>query len=94
MADAVGGAQRDDEDDEGADVPEEFLDSIMSSLMKDPVRLPSCGKLVDRTTVLHILLNDQIDPFTRAPLKQEQLIEEPELKVLRWRSLVSRLSLC
>ena len=33
------------------DAPEEFLDPIMSTIMKDPVILPSSLKVVDRTTI-------------------------------------------
>ncbi len=38
-------------------VPEEFLDPIMASLMTDPVRLPS-GHIMDRSVILRHLLND------------------------------------
>lgn len=34
-----------------ADVPDEFLDPIMSTLMTDPVILPSSRTVVDRTTI-------------------------------------------
>lgn len=46
------------DDDESLvnDAPEEFLDPIMGSLMKDPVLLPTSGNIVDRTTIArHIL---------------------------------------
>jgi len=39
-----------------ANVPEDFLDPIMGELMRDPVVLPSSGKIVDRSTIArHIL---------------------------------------
>lgn len=34
-----------------ANAPEEFLDPIMSTLMRDPVLLPSSRTTVDRTTI-------------------------------------------
>lgn len=34
-----------------AEAPEEFLDPIMSTLMTDPVMLPSSKQIVDRTTI-------------------------------------------
>lgn len=38
------------------EAPEEYLDPIMGSLMVDPVRLPSSGQIVDRSTIArHIL---------------------------------------
>jgi ubiquitin conjugation factor E4 A len=63
-----------------ADAPDEFLDPIMSHLMKDPVRLPNSGQIVDRTTIARHILSDQNDPFTRAPLTLDMVIPEIELK--------------
>ena len=38
------------------DVPDDFIDPIMGDLMRDPVILPSSGKIVDRSTIArHIL---------------------------------------
>ena len=61
------------------DVPEEFLDAIMSTLMIDPVILPS-KYIVDRSTIARHLLSDQTDPFTRLPLSMEMVTEATELK--------------
>jgi ubiquitin conjugation factor E4 B len=33
------------------DAPEEFLDTLMSTLMKDPVELPSSKNIVDYMTI-------------------------------------------
>ena len=38
------------------DIPEEFLDPIMSTLMSDPVILPNSRKVVDRATITRHLL--------------------------------------
>ena len=44
------------EDEATEDAPEEFLDALLSTLMKDPVMLPSSKKVVDRSTISrHIL---------------------------------------
>ena len=48
--------------------PEEFMDSLMWFLMSDPVKLPSSGCVVDRSTIKQHLLNDPNDPFNREPL--------------------------
>lgn len=45
--------------------PDEFLDPILSILMKDPVILPSSKVVVDRSTISRHLLSDQSDPFNR-----------------------------
>lgn len=40
---------------ESGDVPEEFLDPVMSTVMEDPVLLPTSGMVMDRTHVLRHL---------------------------------------
>ena len=62
-----------------ADAPEEFLDEILSTFMKDPVWLPS-GHVVDRSTITQHLLNDPMDPFNRKPLSIEEVKPATELK--------------
>lgn len=53
---------------------------IGCDLMRDPVRLPTSGKICDRNNMKRTLLNGEIDPFNRAPLKLEELIDEVDLK--------------
>lgn len=48
--------------------------------MKDPVLLPGSGNIVDRINIKKHLLIDERDPFTRAPLKYIELVEETELR--------------
>jgi ubiquitin conjugation factor E4 A len=60
--------------------PDEFLDPILSTLMKDPVILPSSKICVDRATISRHLLSDQSDPFNRAPLTMDQVVPDTELK--------------
>lgn len=62
------------------DIPEPFLDPIMSTLMADPVLLPSSRMVVDRSTIARHLLSDQTDPFNRSPLSMEDIIPEIDLK--------------
>ena len=38
--------------------PEEYLDPLLMTLMRDPVRLPTSGNIVDRSTIAQHLLND------------------------------------
>ena len=47
--------------------------------MVDPVRLPS-GTVLDRGTILQHLLTDNRDPFSRQPMSEDDLVEEPELR--------------
>ncbi|CAO2820573.1 unnamed protein product [Amaranthus hypochondriacus] len=62
------------------DIPDEFLDPIQYTLMKDPVILPSSKVTVDRSVILRHLLSDSTDPFNRSPLNPDMLIPDYELK--------------
>jgi len=62
------------------DIPDEFLDPIQYTLMKDPVILPSSRMSVDRAVIQRHLLSDNTDPFNRSHLTQEMLIPDVELK--------------
>ena len=65
------------------DAPEEFLDTLMSTLMKDPVELPTSKNVVDYMTISKLalvlmidiiekhLMNEPKDPFNRDPLTLE-----------------------
>ncbi|XP_014904004.1 ubiquitin conjugation factor E4 A [Poecilia latipinna] len=68
------------EEETYADAPDEFLDPIMSTLMLDPVLLPSSNVTVDRSTIARHLLSDQTDPFNRSPLTMDQIKPNVELK--------------
>lgn len=54
--------------------------------MREPVYLPTSGKICDKSTMKRILLNDEHDPFNRAPLKIEELVDDLQLKarIERW----------
>ena len=75
-----------DEEEMLGEVPDEFMDPLMCTIMKDPVTLPTSGYVVDRSTINQHLLNDESDPFTRAPLTVDQLVPNEELKarILSW----------
>lgn len=51
------------------EVPDEFLDPLMFTVMEDPVILPSSKISIDRSTIKAHLLSDATDPFNRVPLK-------------------------
>lgn len=74
------GKQQKEDEELFADAPEEFLDAIMGTLMKDPIILPSSRNIVDRSTIARHLLSDQNDPFNRAPLTLDMVIPHTELK--------------
>ncbi|KOS44658.1 hypothetical protein ACN38_g4447 [Penicillium nordicum] len=67
------------EEDMG-EIPEEFLDPLMYSLMDDPVILPGSRISIDRATIRSHLLSDPHDPFNRVPLKMEDVVADTDLK--------------
>lgn len=69
-----------EEDLEMGDAPDEFLDPLMFTIMKDPVILPASKVTIDRSTIKAHLLSDSTDPFNRMPLKLEDVIPNVELK--------------
>jgi ubiquitin conjugation factor E4 B len=67
------------EEDDAADadlgeIPEEYLDPLMYTLMEDPVLLPVSRQVIDRSTIRSHLLSDPHDPFNRVPLKIEDVL--------------------
>ena len=42
-----------------ADAPSEFLDPLMNTLMRNPVRLPTSGTVMDRAVIAQHLLNTE-----------------------------------
>ncbi|KAJ3156245.1 hypothetical protein HDU86_004009 [Geranomyces michiganensis] len=63
------------------DVPPDFEDPIMATLMEDPVILPSSGTSIDRSTIKELLLSDPHDPFNRQPLKIEDVVPNDDLRI-------------
>ncbi|KDR82849.1 hypothetical protein GALMADRAFT_238456 [Galerina marginata CBS 339.88] len=74
------------------EVPDEFLDPLMFTVMKDPVLLPSSKTILDRATIKSHLLSDSKDPFNRAPLSIEEVVSVPELKAKIEAFLIERRS--
>ena len=62
------------------EIPDEFLDPLMFTIMSDPVILPASRMSIDRSTIKAHLLSDSTDPFNRMPLKLEQVIPNDELR--------------
>ena len=62
------------------DIPDEYLDPLLYTLMKDPVILPVSRTTVDRSTIRSHLLSDPHDPFNRSPLKIEDVVDDIEMK--------------
>jgi ubiquitin conjugation factor E4 B len=68
------------EEDWLGDIPDEFLDPLLATLMEDPVILPISKTVIDRGTIRQHLLSDPHDPFNRTPLKLEDVIPDMDMK--------------
>ncbi|CAN9138018.1 unnamed protein product [Alternaria alternata] len=70
------------------EIPDQYLDPILASLMEDPVTLPVSRQIVDRGTIQAHLLSDPHDPFNRTPLKIEDVIPNDELReeIQNWKA--------
>ncbi|KAA8910425.1 ubiquitin elongating factor core-domain-containing protein [Sphaerosporella brunnea] len=72
--------REDEEEMELGDIPDEFMDPLMFTLMEDPVVLPTSKTSIDRQTIKAHLLSDATDPFNRSSLKIEDVMPDTELK--------------
>ncbi|RMZ77527.1 hypothetical protein DV737_g4315, partial [Chaetothyriales sp. CBS 132003] len=82
LVDRIAKAKEEDDNVEAelGDIPDEFLDPLMYTLMEDPVILPVSRTVIDRSTIRSHLLSDPHDPFNRVPLKIEDVIPAAEMK--------------
>ena len=83
------------------DVPDEFLDPIMSTQIKEPVFLPDTDVMMDKSVISTHLLSNKTNPFTRGELTLDMLeeynrredvrkrIKEFQDKFREWRSSIS-----
>ncbi len=70
---AVAKAEDEAAEQDLGDIPDDFLDPLMFTLMEDPVILPTSRTIIDRSTIRSHLLSDPNDPFNRVPLRIEDV---------------------
>ncbi|KAA0163802.1 hypothetical protein FNF31_02656 [Cafeteria roenbergensis] len=85
------GKAKDDEAVLG-EIPECLADPWFYTILKDPVRLPTSGHVLERTNALQCLLNKQEDPFNRQPLTEADLQPLPGLGELAAKWVRARLA--
>lgn len=61
-------------------IPEKYLDPLTYEIMKDPVELPNSKIILDKTTILNVLIDKNIDPYDRTFLTEDMLINKDDLK--------------
>jgi len=67
-------------EDQLGEIPDEFLDPILQTLMRDPVKLPNSKVTIDRPTITRHLLGNTTDPFNRSLLTVDMLVDDVDLK--------------
>lgn len=72
----------------GAADPQEFLDPLMGTLMKEPVLLLTSSKICDRSVAVASILRGGRDPFNGRRLTLDQLVPQPQLisRIAAWRA--------
>lgn len=68
-----------DAEAELGEIPDEFLDPLMYTLMENPVILPTSRVTMDLSTIKAHLLSDPTDPFNRTPLRIEDVEPNTEM---------------
>jgi ubiquitin conjugation factor E4 B len=76
------------EEEDLGEIPDEYMDPLLATLMEDPVILPTSRQTLDRSTVRSHLLSDPHDPFNRAPLSIDDVIPNDALRdeIQKWKS--------
>jgi succinate dehydrogenase flavin-adding protein (antitoxin of CptAB toxin-antitoxin module) len=67
-------------EDNEIDLPDEMLDPILCSRIRDPVIIPDVKYIMDKTSIITHLYNNKSNPYTRNPLTIEQLEEYNNLE--------------
>ena len=63
----------------GEQDPEEFVDPLLGTLMKEPVLLTSSGRVVDRSVAVQCVVRGGRDPFNNERLTMAMLVSQEEL---------------
>ena len=61
------------------EIPPDYLDPILATVMTDPVLLPS-GQTMDRSVIERHLLSSLTNPFTMEPMTPEDLKPNEDLR--------------
>lgn len=72
----------------GEECPEEYLDPMLGTLMKDPVLLPTSNTVMDRSVALLCILRGGRDPFNDMKITADDLIPQPDLlvRIQQWKT--------
>jgi len=67
--------------------PEEYLDPFLKTLMRDPVKLGTSDRILERSVAVQCILRGGKDPFNNQKLTMQNLIPMPELaaSIEAWR---------
>ena len=57
------------------DVPMEFMDPILFSVINDPIEIPEVKQIMDKYTIMNHLTFSETNPFTNKSLTKKELLE-------------------
>lgn len=74
-------------EEDAKECPQRFIDQVTGRIMKDPVFVPSTGKLVDRSTFICMVLAAEPDPITFMPVEVD-FRQDADLKeeIRKWKA--------
>lgn len=61
------------------DIPEEFLDPLIFTLIKEPVMIPNVDLIFDKSSIMSQIYHEKINPYTREQL-DEKILEQYNTK--------------
>jgi len=56
-------------------IPDEFIDQITCSLIKNPIMIPNIDMIFDKATIIKCVMNNNTNPYTREKLTLDELYE-------------------
>lgn len=66
---------KDQKEKYSCDVPIEFMDPILFSVINDPIEIPEVKQIMDKYTIMNHLTFSETNPFTNKGLTKEELLE-------------------
>ena len=77
------------------DIPEDYADPIMGTLIYNPIMLPGCNTIMDKDVIFRHLLDKESNPFNRDKLTIDELVkfnerDECKKKCLELKSVIDK----
>ena len=76
------------------EVPEEFLDPLIYTLIKEPIMIPNVSLIFDKSSIMSQIYHEKINPYTREYLDEETLekYNKQEQVIITLKEFIEKLS--